>query len=348
MLGHLERMVGGLQGGALDRETVRRLADLQSRSAQRNLRQTGQLLRILSTLHEAGVEAMPFKGPAWAQRLYGNITLRGWADLDVLVPQGQVQKARGALLANGLVDSDPLNARLAANAQGGWGQVALSATERGVHLELHWQVAPGMRAPYLRPEEILGRAARLDLLGRSVPTPSKQDMLLMTCLNGARDRWNLVEMLLGLAVQVRDTPDGEWPGILHAARTARCARRVVVGVVHVCRALGLEVPKAVADALAHNSPARALLRSLRPDSLGRELGVNPRHDLSLLLWRFATEDSIIAGMGRAVSRLFSPGPEDWRSFALPSWALWFHYLLRPPRLAAKWLGWLLGVARVRR
>jgi len=36
-------------------------------------------------------------------------------------------------------------------------------------------------------------------------------------------------------------------------------------------------------------------------------------------------------------RFFRPGPEDWDSLALPGWAEWLYYLLRPPRLALKWL-----------
>ena len=46
-------------------ERLRRL------SAQRNLRMTGQLVRILETLERHGIEALSVKGPALAQDLYG-------------------------------------------------------------------------------------------------------------------------------------------------------------------------------------------------------------------------------------------------------------------------------------
>ena len=36
-------------------------------------------------VRERGIEAMPIKGPAWAERLYGDVTLRNWVDLDLLV-----------------------------------------------------------------------------------------------------------------------------------------------------------------------------------------------------------------------------------------------------------------------
>jgi len=55
----------------------------------------------------------------------------------------------------------------------------------------------------LRAEAILQRAERASLLGRQVLCPAKPDMFLITCTNGTRDRWDTVEKLLALAVQVR-------------------------------------------------------------------------------------------------------------------------------------------------
>jgi hypothetical protein len=207
MLGHLHRLVAADQATLESRQAVfesvlvNRLTELQRLSAQRNLRQTGHLLRILESLEAAGVSAMPIKGPAWGQRLYGDVTLRSWSDLDLIVAHGQALTARETLLASGFADSSPFNATILTRQRGGLGQVALSAIDQSVHLELHWEVTVGPGGQALRAETLLARAGRLQLLDRSVLSPSAVDCLLITCLNGAKDRWSSVEGLLGLAVR---------------------------------------------------------------------------------------------------------------------------------------------------
>ena len=55
-----------------------------------------------------------------------------------------------------------------------------------------------------------------------------------------------------------------------------------------------------------------------------------------MLWSIVTEDSAGASAQHAALRFFRPGPEDWRTVALPAGADWLYWVLRPPRLALKW------------
>ena len=60
-----------------------------------------QLVRVLRLLAESGVRAIPVKGLALADSLYGNFAMRFVSDLDILVPPGEALAARRALIANG-------------------------------------------------------------------------------------------------------------------------------------------------------------------------------------------------------------------------------------------------------
>ena len=85
---------------------------LQRIASQRSLRQTGHLLRIVERLREAGVDAMPYKGPVWAQCLYGDVSLRAWQDLDLVAPHDQLPLLRQALTESGFVDASPFNMKV--------------------------------------------------------------------------------------------------------------------------------------------------------------------------------------------------------------------------------------------
>src|SRR5258708_4194656 len=62
--------------------------------ATSNLQRTGELLRSLSLLESHGISAIPMKGPALAASAYGNLGLRHYNDLDILVRERDVIEAR--------------------------------------------------------------------------------------------------------------------------------------------------------------------------------------------------------------------------------------------------------------
>ncbi len=268
MLGHLHRLIGRLDGGAIDVAVADRLGSLHRASAEKNLRQTAQLLRLLERFDALGIEAMPIKGPAWGERLYGDPTLRNSIDLDLLVPYEHVAQVRQELLASGFEDGVWFNERLLRPEWRVWGEMPFVMPGADRMVDVHWRMTVGQGGAGIAAEEVIARSQPLTLLGREVRTPSDADLLLITCLHGTRHRWDGVEMLLSLAVQVRDLAGEAWPGIMAAAREAGCARRVTIAVAHVCRVFGLELPQEVAAALRRDPVARAgCCASLTPATL---------------------------------------------------------------------------------
>jgi len=313
-----------------------RLRALYRASSERCLRQTAQLLRLLDELGSVGVVAMPIKGPTWAERLYGDVTLRHWVDLDLVVPFAQVTATRALLRAAGYRDWYTFDARLLQRRKRTAGELHFWAADGQSIVDVHWQVGVGYSAETLRAEDLMARAVPQTLLGRSVPGPTAQDMLLMMCMHGTRHQWDSVEMLLAVAVQVRDLPAEAWPALLAAAREAGCARRVVVAVAHTCRVLGLPRPAEVEHAIARDAASRALLRSLGPESLLTKRRVGRQQRVAKLVWTVATEDSLRAAFEHAALRVLRPGPGDWQSVALPGSVNWLYWVIRPARLLLKW------------
>src|SRR5437899_2597076 len=71
------------------------LSELRARVEQnrvRNLEQSAELLRVLERLQDAGIEAVPYKGPVLASEVYGDVALREFVDLDILVEPRHVTR----------------------------------------------------------------------------------------------------------------------------------------------------------------------------------------------------------------------------------------------------------------
>ena len=335
MLGHVERLVRTQAQGAVPQEFAQRLAVLQLHTGASGLLQAGRLLDFVDLLAEQGITAMPVKGPVWSQYLYGDATLRSWGDLDLIVPLRQVEAARDVLLAAGLEDDNRFNPRLIHRGRRAEGAIHLTSVDKSLHVDLHWQFGVGMGAEVLTAERLLEHSVSYDLLGRSVRGPCAEDLLLTTCLHGSRHRWDTVDSLLALGVQVGGIPEDRWESVVAVALAGGQLRRMVVGVAHACHVLGIPVPSAVAGAFLADPGMRGLLASLGPDTLEPAHFGGVGYDAERLLWFAATEDTAWDAFRHLMTKALLPGPEDW-DLARPQEPMWQVYLFRPPRLVYKW------------
>ncbi len=317
MLGHLHEMVVTGEAVEIDSDLTHRLGKLQRAATVRGLLQTAFLLGLLQGLQAAGIRAMPIKGPAWAQSLYGDIAMRTWSDLDLLLVHDDVTAARKHLIAEGFVDANPFNERITRRSKGSLGQVALSHQRANVHIELHWEVTVGISPRALRPETVFARAESLELLGRPVLCPSRSDMVLITCLEGSRDRWDTVEKLLGLGVQIQRLRAEDWPPLLATARDVGCLRRVCVGVDHVCRVLGLERVPAVHEVLARDWVGRSLVEGLKANLLSRGGGSGPGRELAHICGSSPAKIGLRQVWGMRFAGYSSLGPKTGRPTPSP-------------------------------
>ncbi|HEY3839236.1 MAG TPA: nucleotidyltransferase family protein, partial [Bryobacteraceae bacterium] len=63
-----------------------------------NMTLTAELFRILGLFNKSGIEVIPFKGPTLAVAAYGDLSLRMFADLDILVSEQDLDAAVDTLV----------------------------------------------------------------------------------------------------------------------------------------------------------------------------------------------------------------------------------------------------------
>src|SRR3989454_2276525 len=155
--------------------------------ARRNLRLTGELLSVLDLFEAQGIPAVPLKGPLLALLAYGNLALREFGDLDILVRRADVERAKRLLLSHGyrpelFVEAAHEAALLAC------GYHYPLRRDDGLAVELHWSLAP-REFPYpLDAEEVWTRLRPVRLGGRTLYTLGSEDLLLFLCAHGG-ERW---------------------------------------------------------------------------------------------------------------------------------------------------------------
>ncbi len=250
--------------------------ELLERRRAANRESLGQLLRILAHLRDAGIPAIPFKGPILALTAYGDLALRSFNDLDFLIRPGQIDACMRSLAELGYRQRGRMTPRQWRAFYAYAGQDILFGP--GAPLEPHWAVAPSTLAVALDYDGLWQRATLRALAGESVPCFAPEDELIILATHGYKEQWRALKWVADVAEFVRCHPALDWDAVL-ARATAQGARRIVtlaLALAQALLALGLcdEAVRAMrgepsAVMLGHGLAARFFVARERPDTIYR-------------------------------------------------------------------------------
>ncbi|MGH9640634.1 MAG: nucleotidyltransferase family protein, partial [Bryobacteraceae bacterium] len=82
-------------------EQLARLKNQVRAAAVRSLILAAELIRVLAGLAAVGIEAIPYKGPVLGAQAYGDLALREFEDIDLVLRQRDVAGADGVLVRLG-------------------------------------------------------------------------------------------------------------------------------------------------------------------------------------------------------------------------------------------------------
>src|SRR5215217_2834112 len=128
--------------GAVPETVLDRLRDHFHDNNLRNVFLTAELYKLLKAFDERGISAVPFKGPVLAAAVYGNLALREFGDLDILVHQQDVARARDGLVSLGYQPQYRLTRAQEAAFLRYEREYTFTHGDTGGVVELHWRVAP--------------------------------------------------------------------------------------------------------------------------------------------------------------------------------------------------------------
>lgn len=328
----LHRHLTRIAAEAMPAAALATLRDYVQKNSAFGVLFTGELLRLLAALEDRGVEALPFKGPAMAQALYGHLALRQFCDLDILVRERDVWRASAVLEAQGFAaDTAVPDGRRAGLLRQDYVRLFRRDGGRTI-VELHWAVAPRAFAVRFDGDAVWSRLTSMTLQGRTVRMPAAEDLLLMLCVHGSRHNWDKLEHVATIAELVRRHPALDWPAVWQRAEAMHCHRMVAFALLlahGVC-----DAPLAPEAAVAWRSrPLRQMARAI----VGEARVVDaPALTLGRRTARYLRLKDSYSDRAWAVAREFTTStPDDWALVDLPGPLSVAYPLVRALRVARK-------------
>jgi hypothetical protein len=306
---------------------------------RRNLYLTAELLKLTELLQAKAVPAIPYKGPAGVFLAYGNVCLRQFNDLDILVRPNDYLKTRNLLLAEGFQ----------LTADWGW-ECTLSDDRRGLHIDVHRDITPARFPVGLEASHLWERLKAVPVAGGRIRTLSAEDFLLVLCIQLIKDGWGQSPLRLGklcdIAELLRSHSLMDWEYVRGESKSLGCQRMLNIGVCLAHEFLGAPEIKSFSYDQTQ-SYLKALEKHLLTklfSSLNETYSETPSQERFYRLARERWRDRVYPDYYDLKSR-FIPNDRDRAMLSLPESLDGFYYVVRPIRLMRDWA--LSGLATLK-
>ena len=310
-------------------ETLGTLKKHYLENIARNTILTAELCRLIARFASAGIDAIPYKGPVLALFAYGNIALRRFVDLDVIVKKTDVLKAREILLADGYTASKSLSLNQQELLLRTQHNIQFSRDNRRLIIELHWEVAPHLFASTVDSDQLWENPLSIDLNGTQVKTLSAEDLLFSLCVHGSRHLWERLGWICDIAeLLARHTFD--WPTLLKRASQADVERMFLLGMYLAGKLLEAPLPAAVEQRCAADSRLSSLADNVVEHLFSGATHV-PASSREIFKYNIGVRKTLGA-RARYILYMLRPTDGDLGAHSLPDSLSFAYYLARPFRL----------------
>lgn len=315
-------------GSLVPREVLEGLQRRFVQTARNNLVRLQEWRRILQGFEAANISVISFKGPPLALQAYGDVALREFVDLDLLIQPGDVLRTRDLLIREGYRLRSPQRGDAdEALLRSGNRQLDFANDERGIFIDLHWGALHEMFSFQL-PIDQLFRSARVeDNGGGPFLALSPEHLLLYLCAHGTKHCWLNLRWLCDVACYMKTAQELDWGLCIRLAKAANCDLVLKHTLLLAHQVLGSELPPEVGiyceDEKARELADTAMSFLFRTDvdlGYGEALGY---HLAFARGWRDRAH--------LVFERLFVPDEQDWHEVRLPQPLHFLYYTVRPLR-----------------
>jgi hypothetical protein len=319
-------------GDAVPSPVVAALRQRYETNVHKSLFLARELIRILDCLDALGIEVVPYKGVVMSEVYYGDMALRQSGDMDLFVRKQDVVRIKSAVRDLGYTPRVPIPEDAeAAYIASGYEWTFDSPAGKNL-LELQWALQPRFYAVDFDMDGLFERAVGVNVAGRSVKTPSAEDLLLVLAIHAAKHVWGRVIWLCDIA-QILKRDDLSWDWVQSRAREVGVERILHVTLLLLNRLLGAAIPAVIENAVLEDRAARDFA-----DEIGVAVAAGVTYEEQqvsyfrlMMRLRERRADRL-----RFLARLtFTPGPGEWEAVRLPKLLFPLYRMVRLVRLAAR-------------
>ena len=295
----------------------------------KSLQLSAELVSVIAALRAEKILALPYKGPVVAMQAYGDLALREFEDLDIILPQRDIQRAAAVMKELGYEARFPWILDRKALVPGEYNFVDRA---RRLIVELHTELTLRHFPVVPDIEELARGPSTVTIGGHGITTFSLEDTLVLLCIHGTKDFWERVSWVADVAEFVQRN-ELDWDAVLRRAEGWKASRMVRLGLALAVRLLDAPLLAAIWKSVESDAVALAVAQDIE-----KRL-VAPRAPARGAAESFHLRRQMIVGgwdsWGYGWKLATAPAEEDWMMLKLSPTFAPLYVVLRPLRLFRK-------------
>lgn len=331
----------------LSPQILSQLKDCLHNSGRRNLFLTSDLLKLLALFKEQEIPVIPFKGPVLTASIYGNMALRQFSDLDLLVEEKNFLTARNLLLDHGYHATTPwfLTEAQRMSVMQNWGEYSLANQNETVYIDLHKRLVAGYLFSLSADLDYFWNSLEsVSLLGQTVHSFRAEENLLYLCIHGAKSFWERLIWIVDVAELIQTHDELDWPRLLEQSKALGCQRMLLLGCFLSQDLLDVQLPADVLSKIDADPQIKPLASRVY-QRLSGEARYPCQEDYTMASFKFHVQamerlkdkiryswKCLIGHTIFPLYKIFRPTAFDRDFCELPQSFYGLYYLIRPFRL----------------
>lgn len=217
--------------------------------SQRNMLMSAELIRIMKLFEDNSIKAFAFKGPALAQMAYGDITLRQYCDLDIMVKKEDIYKIDRLLKDRGyqrIVKLSPIQEKVyIQNTK----DLGFYHKKNGLHLEIHWSLFNKDYPLQFDSDNIWKDLQTIKINQEEIKTFPIEELLPYLCIHGSKHLWDRIEWIKDIDLLIRKQ-NIDWETVMKKIDGSGFEVMICLGLFLAMHVFKAPLPKNIIDHIA--------------------------------------------------------------------------------------------------
>jgi hypothetical protein len=232
------------------------------RIAYQNLFLTAELLRVMQAFVAENIAAIPYKGPVLAASTYGDLGMRSFCDLDILVSEKDVARVLKIMPELGYREEFSLTPAQEKEYLCSTCEYNFHHDSNQIWVEIHWHVIPPRFGMTFDFDRLWYRAGFLSVGGSELRVLSREDELMVLSVHGFKHLWDCLKWVCDVANLLSAPEELDWSYILSEADRIGAMRVVLVAASLANQMFQSCLPEPIRLRLEDDSAAVSIAREI--------------------------------------------------------------------------------------
>lgn len=318
----------------LSDEIYLKLKSINMDISKQNMLMTSELIKIMNLFEKNCIDAIAFKGPSLSQSAYGNITLRQYCDLDILINKYDIKKAHKILLLENYtndIKSDYLENSLYLEKNSD-----IHFIKNGILIELHWKLFRNQFTQKTKNIKILDNNNSTFINNQKINTFPDEILLVYLCMHGSKHLWERIEWIVDIDKLIKNAEFLNWDKCRDISKKFDSEIMYELGLYLSAKYFNTPIPEKNRKFKNNKLMIKLEKYSLKEwDYIHEE--TETKRNYKKFFYHYYLKDTILLKTSFLFQTFFPLTNGDISVISLPKYMYFLYYIIKPFRLLIKYI-----------